>query len=243
MDWLRKLFFLFLFFSPASSSALSYYFIFLGSPGSGKSTQTFLLEKKHNMLRICVGDLLRKEAASTSKEGNKIREYMDRGQMVPENLALPLLWKELNNKFCEKGCILDGTSRSLSHAKALIQHLPKDSCIVAIFLSVPQNKIIHRIQARLYCEGCGKTYDLLISPPLNDGMCDFCNKSLARRKDDDKSVFIHRLSLYQKNEQEILSFYKTINILVEVNGDLSVSAVAKRIEEIIQNSCCFLKNK
>ena len=244
MDRLRKLFFLCaLIFSSASNSASSCYFIFLGPPGSGKSTQTFLLEKKEHMPRICVGDLLRKEVANGSREGNKIKGYMDRGEMVPESLALQLLWKALKTKSCENGCILDGTSRSLSQAKLLIQHLPTDSCIVAIFLSVPQNEIVHRIQNRLYCEDCGKPYNLLVTPPINDGLCDFCNKSLVRRKDDDKSILINRLSLYKKNEQEVLSFYKKINILVEFKGNQSVHAVTNKIEKIIKNSCCSTKNK
>lgn len=226
-----------LIFLSTSSSASSYYFILLGPPGSGKSTQTLLLEQKRQMSHICVGDLLRQEVASGSKEGKNIKRYMDQGQMVPESLALRLLWKDLKNKSCEKGCILDGTSRSLSQAKMLIQHLPKDAHIVAILLSVPNNEIIHRIQNRLYCENCGKTYNLLVAPPLNKDVCDVCNKSLVRRQDDNKSILIRRLSLYKKNEQEVLSFYKKINILVEADGHQSVPIVAEKIEKIIKTLC------
>lgn len=218
----------------SSSSAASYYLIFLGPPGSGKSTQTVLLEQNKHMSRICVGDLLRKAATNGGQKGHTIRKYMDQGQMVPESLALGLLWKELKNKTCEQGCILDGTSRSLSQAKMLIKHLPKDAKIVAILLSVPYDEIINRIQNRLYCDGCGKTYNLLIEPPVKSGICDVCNKSLVRRTDDNTAIVVRRLSLYKKNVQEVLSFYKKINILVEADGNLSVVGVAGKIEEIIQ---------
>lgn len=222
-------------FLSSSISASPYYLIFLGAPGSGKSTQTSLLEQKRHMSHICVGDLLRKEVASGSQIGNNIKKYMDQGQMVPEGLALGLLWKELKNKSCEQGCILDGTSRSLSQAKMLIKHLPKEANIVAVFLSVPSQEIIHRIQNRVHCAGCGKTYNLLVAPSLKAGICDVCNKLLVRRTDDKNPIIIRRLYVYKKNEQEVLSFYKNINILVEVDGHRSVPVVAEKIEKIIQN--------
>lgn len=192
--------------------------IITGPQGSGKGTQAKILSQKLRIPHISTGDLLRNATRSLKKE---IDSRINQGKMVPKSMILKILKKRIAKPDCKKGFILDGYPRTLNQAKA-IEGLFNIDKIIEIFIS--EKESIKRIANRVSCK-CGAVYNLLTNPPKKPGICDFCNKSLYKRKDDYKGAIKKRLELYNKETKPLMRRYASI----KVNGEQSIKKVTRNI--------------
>ncbi len=205
--------------------------IILGPPGSGKGTHGEIIGKDYSIPKISTGDLLRKEVKRKSELGIKAKKYMDAGLLVPDNLVIEILKKNIERSSCKNGFILDGFPRTINQAMALekIAHID-----IVLNLSLSHKTIIERITGRLTCKKCGAIYHIKNIPPKKDGICDICGGKLYQREDQKKEVVENRLNIYEKQTKPLIDFYKNKGILFNVNAEGEVDVVSKRISELLK---------
>ena len=187
--------------------------IIFGPPGIGKGTTSSLLSKKLNIPHIATGDILREES---KKPGNKLKKFMDKGLLVPDQIVSETILKKINS--CKKGFILDGFPRTINQAQFLKDSNVKFNHIIN--LKAPNKVIIQRLTGRLICPKDNQIYHKVNLPPKKPGICDKCNSTLIQRKDDTPDVIKERLEVYKKNTKPILKFYKELVIDIDASLDL-----------------------
>lgn len=200
--------------------------ILLGPPGAGKGTQAELLARRLGLEHISTGDLLREEARRGTELGRKAEDYMDRGELVPDDLIIEMLEGRLN-----KNIILDGFPRTLRQAEALAELVEVDR---VLDLELPEEEVVRRLAARRVCEQCGRNYNLLTNPPREEGVCDACGGRLIQREDDRPEVVRRRYRLYQEEIAPLKEFYRERGLLAELDG-------ARSIEEVFQEALQLLE--
>jgi len=196
--------------------------VLVGKPGAGKGTQGELLSKKLKIPIISMGEILRKLERKNTKIGKIIKKYIDKGVLLPDEIATEIVKKKIRNK---KDFILDGHPRDLNQAVELEKFTKID---YAINIDVPNEIIIKRLSARRECS-CGMTYNLITNPPKKDMVCDVCGRKLYRRKDDEPKVIKKRIKIYEKETKPLLDFYKKKGILINVNGNLPIEKTFAQI--------------
>ncbi|MEO0261217.1 MAG: adenylate kinase [candidate division WOR-3 bacterium] len=204
-------------------------FIFIGPPGSGKGTQAKKLAEFLNYSFISTGDILREEVKRNTKIGKFAKEYMEKGLLVPDDLMLKIIKKNL-----KKGIrfILDGFPRTIEQAKGLDEILKKKSLKIekVFYLNVDEDEIIKRLSSRRVCPLCKRIYNLLVERPKNDEICDICNVKLILRDDDKEEVIKKRIEVYKKDTEKLINYYK--DKLIEIDGE----GEPEKIFENIKNS-------
>ena len=206
-------------------------FIFLGSPGAGKGTQAALLSEKLGIPHISTGDMLREELKKGTSLGLKVKAFMAKGELVPDQLILEVMRKRLEEKDCEAGFILDGFPRTLVQAEdldALLKEINKRIDRV-VKIRVSKETVVKRLSARLVCPQCGADYNLETRPPRQAGICDLCGGILEQRIDDRKDVILNRLQVYEKQTQPVESYYQKQEKLLEINGEKDKDLVLQEI--------------
>ena len=206
-------------------------FIFLGSPGAGKGTQAALLSAKLGIPHISTGDMLREELKKGTSLGLKVKAFMAKGELVPDQLILEVMRKRLEEKDCEAGFILDGFPRTLVQAEdldALLKEINKRIDRV-VKIRVSKETVVKRLSARLVCPQCGADYNLETRPPRQAGICDLCGGILEQRIDDQKDVILNRLQVYEKQTQPVESYYQKQEKLLEINGEKDKDLVLQEI--------------
>ena len=213
-------------------------FMLLGAPGAGKGTQAGLLSARLKIPQISAGDMLREEVKKLTKLGEKVRIYMSKGELVPDDLVLEVMKKRLQEKDCENGFVLDGFPRTLVQAKTLDKSLEEIGKKIdqVIKLSISPEVALDRLSARLICELCGADYNLETRPPQEDGCCDLCGGQLVKRMDDRKDVILNRLDVYEKQTQPLEFFYREQNKLIEVDGGKEKETVLEEILRVIKKN-------
>lgn len=204
--------------------------ILLGAPGAGKGTQAEFLTAALKVPVISTGNLLREAIARNTELGRGAKLYMDKGQLVPDELIVDLVLAKLRSDDCVNGAILDGFPRTVAQAEALDAHTDVD---VALSLEVPDEHIVKRMAGRRTCPGCQATYHVVSNPPRTAGVCDKCGTTLGVRKDDDPSTVRHRLSVYHDQTEPVKHHYAGLNKLVSVEGVGTVQEIQHRIEEAL----------
>lgn len=191
---------------------MTYRFVFLGAPGSGKGTWSGIVSQRLALAHLSTGDLLRHEVAEESELGQKAKSYMDAGELVPDELILTLVDKKLGEL---DGFILDGYPRNIAQAKSLDEILKKNEISLSkvIYLEVPEEELVRRITNRVVCPNCGVTYNLQTMPPKVEGICDICGSKLIQRKDDTEEIFRIRLEAYNKQTAPLLDYYEEKGLL------------------------------
>lgn len=194
--------------------------IFLGPPGSGKGTYSSRISPKLDIPHISTGDLLRKEVKNESDLGKEAKEYMDKGDLVPDELVIKILKKRIEEDDCEKGFILDGFPRTLNQAKELEKITDID---VVINLQLSGEIIVKKLAGRRVCKKCGNNYNVadihqegINMPPLlpeKEGVCDKCGGELIQRDDDKPEVIKDRLKTYHEKTQPLIDYYDEKGIL------------------------------
>ncbi|MCJ7457827.1 MAG: adenylate kinase [candidate division Zixibacteria bacterium] len=206
-------------------------FIFLGSPGAGKGTQAALLSEKLGIPHISTGDMLREEFKKGTFLGLKVKAFMAKGELVPDQVILEVMRKRLEEKDCEAGFILDGFPRTLVQAEdldALLKEINKRIDRV-VKIRVSKETVVKRLSARLVCPQCGADYNLETRPPRQAGICDLCGGILEQRIDDRKDVILNRLQVYEKQTQPVESYYQKQEKLLEINGEKDKDLVLQEI--------------
>lgn len=197
--------------------------IFIAPPAAGKGTMSSLLAQNYDYKHISTGDLLRNEVKSGSELGTKIKEIIDNGKFVSDDLITNMLSKELSNNVGQN-FILDGYPRTLEQVKLLDNLFNKLEIndYIVIYLNVDKEIAIKRSLGRVLCPKCGKTYNEFFKNqfPKESGKCDACGIQLVHRSDDTIETFTNRFDTYLKETYPILNYYKSIDKLVEINANL-----------------------
>ncbi len=205
--------------------------VLLGPPGAGKGTQAKRLAEHLSIPRIVTGDLLRAAVKDQTELGQRAQAYMDRGELVPDELVVALIREQLRELEGQRGFILDGFPRNVSQAEALEKLTGID---LALWIDLPREEVIQRLSSRRVCERCGRIYNLVSQPPKRAGICDACGGRLYQRSDDRAEVVAKRYDVqYNQEAQPLIESYRRRSLLVEVDGRGSIEEVFERILNVI----------
>jgi len=210
--------------------------ILIGPPGGGKGTQAKNLVAEYNIPQVSTGDILREAVQNQTELGQKAKQYMDSGELVPDEIILGMMKNTLQGSECENGFVLDGFPRTIPQAEgldnllaALEMHL---DAVIAI--EVKNATIIDRLTSRRSCKNCGAVYNLKENPPQQEGLCDKCGGELYQREDDKPETIQNRLEVYRKQTQPLIDFYREKGLLTEVNGNQDIQAVWQDIKSVVE---------
>lgn len=207
------------------------YVIVLGAPGAGKGTQAEILSQQIGIPHVASGDMFRQALEKRTQVGLLAKSYMDKGELVPDEIATRLILERLDQSDCASGCLLDGFPRTLQQAKALDKALQDRGKSIdrAIYIEVPDDVLLKRLSGRWLCRTCQAPYHMVSSPPRAAGKCDRCGGELYQRPDDKKETVKERLNVFLAETVPILDYYQKQGKLIRVNGNLEVQEVARNI--------------
>jgi adenylate kinase len=212
------------------------YIIVLGAPGAGKGTQADILSQEMNFPHIASGDLFRQALEEKTEVGLLAKSYMDKGKLVPDDVAIKMILERINQPDCTSGCILDGFPRTLHQAEILDKAFGEQGKAIdkALYIEVPNKKLVKRISGRRLCRVCQTPYHIISSPPKNPGKCDKCGGELYQRSDDKEKTVKERLSIFFAQTVPILNYYKKQNKLIKIDGDFGIQEVARAISSALK---------
>jgi len=205
--------------------------IMLGAPGAGKGTQADILSKEMNLPHIASGDLFRQALEERTEVGLLAKSYMDKGELVPDEVAIKMILERINQPDCTSGCLLDGFPRTLHQAEVLDEALRGQGKTIdkAIYIEVPNEELAKRLSGRRLCRVCQTPYHIISSPPKTPEKCDKCGGALYQRSDDREETVKDRLSIFFTQTVPILDYYKKQGKLIRINGNLGIQGVAREI--------------
>jgi adenylate kinase len=210
--------------------------LLLGAPGVGKGTQAKELVAKWGIPQISTGDLLRYHRDHGTPLGQKAKEIMAAGKLVPDELVNAMVAERLRQPDTANGFILDGFPRTLGQAQWLDEHIgadPKALPVIAISIQVSYNQLLRRITGRRSCPVCGAIYNIYLQPPKVDEKCDLDGSPLTRRSDDTEEVFQERMRTYESQTAPVVEHYRAQGRFEEVDGEQPVNAVAAGVEAAV----------
>ncbi len=203
--------------------------ILLGAPGAGKGTQAVTLSKELGLAHVATGDLFRKEQESGSELGKIAKSYMEKGQLVPDEITVKMLLGRISAPDCAKGFILDGFPRTLEQAEALDRALLAQGKGIdsVLYIKVSNKELLRRLSGRWICRDCQAPYNIVEKPPKVTGKCDRCGGELYQRADDTEETAKKRLDVYFAQTMPLIEYYTNAGKLIEVNGEQGIEAVGK----------------
>ena len=211
--------------------------ILMGLPGAGKGTQASEIVKKFPIPHISTGDMFRKAIKDETDLGKEAKSYMDRGELVPDEVTVGIVKDRISEDDAKKGFLLDGFPRTMEQAKALSEIMQElDRTIDAVInIEVPEEELMNRLTGRRICEKCGTTYHLVFNPPKVDGICDIDGGKLYQREDDNPETVANRLNVNVKQSKPILEYYDNENVLKNIDGSKDIKEVTSDVIEILEN--------
>lgn len=194
--------------------------VMLGAPGAGKGTIAAQMKDRYNLPHISSGDIFRENIKNNTKLGLLAKTYIDRGDLVPDDVTIDMMVDTLKSDICKDGFILDGFPRTLTQAKGLDEALKQlnNKIDLVILVDATDNQIIDRLSGRRVCEKCNAVYHLVNMPPKNENICDKCGGKLILRKDDTIEVIKDRLKTYHEQTSPLIDYYKEQNLVKRVPG-------------------------
>ena len=209
--------------------------IMLGAPGAGKGTQAKKIAAKYGIPHISTGDIFRANIKNNTELGQKAKTYMDKGELVSDELVVDLIMDRFKEADCANGYVLDGFPRTIPQAEALDKALKAQGEAVdfAINVEVPDENIINRMSGRRACVGCGATYHIEFNPTKVEGVCDACGEKLILRDDDKPETVKNRLSVYHEQTQPLIDYYAKADVLAEVDGTQDMEKVFSDIVNVL----------
>lgn len=210
--------------------------VFLGPPGAGKGTQAKLLSKEFGFRHVSTGDMLREAVKNKTPLGLKAKEYMDRGDLVPDELVIAMVEEIILQ---EKDVVLDGFPRTIGQAislKGMLEKHAKDVDKVFLF-DIDDEIVVERLSGRRVCPNCGSVYHIKFSPPRKDEICDVCGTKLIQREDDKEEVIRRRLEVYRRQTAELVDFYKKENKLISLDSRKGIEDLYGDIKKAVEDDC------
>lgn len=210
--------------------------IFLGAPGSGKGTQAEILVDRRRIPQISTGDMLRSAIKQNEPFGREAKKYINRGDLVPDDLVIQIVEQRLKQSDCREGFILDGFPRTVAQADALEKVLAKDARAIDIVINlcVETAELLKRLTGRRVCSKCGTMYHVIFNPPSNEGLCDRCGGTLYQRDDDQEDTIRARLDVYQEQTAPLIAYYRDKSVLRTVKGTGAAAEIAARIADVLE---------
>jgi len=203
------------------------YIVLLGPPGVGKGTQAEILSERTRLPHVSSGDLFRENMKNATELGKKAQEYMDKGELVPDDLTIAMVEERLSRPDCKEGVILDGFPRTPAQAIALKKALAARSAEVTIvpFLNAAADVLVERISGRLTCRAEGHVYHRTFNPPRVTGTCDEDGSELYQREDDSADTVRRRIRVYMEQTSPLIEFYRSEGKLEEIDGTRPIEEV------------------
>ncbi len=206
--------------------------ILLGAPGAGKGTQAEKISKKFGIPTISTGFIIRNAIANETEVGKVAKGYIDKGQLVPDEVVTKLLLERLENEDCKNGFILDGYPRTITQGESLVENNIDIDFVLDI--EVHDEIILDRLTGRRECSKCGKTYHIVDNKPSVDGICDACGGELICRKDDNPETIKNRLEVYHSQTEPLKKFYSEKGLLNKVVGQDSVEETYAEVVKVLE---------
>ena len=203
--------------------------VLLGPPGAGKGTQGIVLSRESNIPHISTGDMLRDSVRSATPLGLKAKAFMDKGELVPDEVVTGIVAQRLKGQDTKSGFILDGFPRTLKQAQDLDRELEAIgyNLEMVIYFETSSRVSVERLSGRRVCKNCGYNYHVKNIPPKKEGVCDKCAGPLFQRPDDKEETVLRRLSVYEAETKPLIDYYTKKGILKKVSGDLNVDSLFK----------------
>ncbi len=214
------------------------FLVFLGAPGAGKGTQAAIVSQKLNLAHIASGDLFRQAVSKGTELGKLAKSYMEKGELVPDEVTISMISERLNEPDCKSGCIFDGFPRTLDQAKALDRTLAEHKKAIdrVISIDVVSEELLKRLGGRWTCRQCQAVYHEIASPPKVSGKCDKCGGELYQRADDNEQTIRERLKVYFTQTAPLLDYYRATGKLVNVDGHAGIEDVTRQIIKSVEKT-------
>lgn len=218
------------------SADLKLNIVFLGAPGAGKGTQAANVAQALNLAHIATGDLFRQAQSQDTELARQAKLYMEKGQLVPDEITIKMVLERIEEPDCAKGVIFDGFPRNLNQAKALDKALVDQGKVVnkVVYIKVAEQELLKRLTGRWICRKCQTPYHAVNSPPKVEGICDRCGGELYQRADDNEETIKERLQVYFNETAALIDYYSGEGKLLEINGEGKVEEVSERITDSLK---------
>lgn len=212
--------------------------VMLGAPGAGKGTQAIKIADKYDIPHISTGDIFRANIKGGTELGQKAKSYIDKGELVPDEVTIGMLLDRIAQDDCKNGYVLDGFPRTIPQAESLTEALKSqgDQIDFALNIDVPDEAIIERMSGRRACPKCGATYHIVYAAPKTENICDKCGTELIIRSDDKPETVKDRLNVYHKQTEPLIAYYKTVGVLREVDGTQELPKVFEDVVAILSEN-------
>ena len=210
--------------------------IMLGAPGAGKGTQAVRIAKEFGIPHVSTGDIFRANIKNGTELGVKAKSYMDKGQLVPDEVTIEMLLSRIAEEDCREGYVLDGFPRTIAQAESLKKSLEEKGQKIdcAINIDVPDSAIVERMSGRRSCPACGASFHVKFNPPKAEGVCDLCGATLVQRDDDRPETVAKRLEVYHEQTKPLVEYYGNDGILKTVDGTKTADEVFCAISEVLR---------
>lgn len=211
------------------------YIVLIGAPGAGKGTQAQALVEKFHLVHVASGDMFRDAMAKGTPLGQQAKSYVDRGELVPDEITVAMVIERLNQPDAAHGVLLDGFPRTLAQAEALDRALGANGKRIdqAIYLRVPEDELIRRLAGRWLCRSCQASYHEVFNPPQVAGRCDRCGGELYQRPDDTVETARRRLAVFEQTVP-VIEYYRQRGVLDEVDGARPIEEVRRAIVDAVR---------
>ena len=212
--------------------------VMLGAPGAGKGTQAIKIADKYDIPHISTGDIFRANIKGGTELGQKAKSYIDKGELVPDEVTIGMLLDRIAQDDCKNGYVLDGFPRTIPQAESLTEALKSqgDQIDFALNIDVPDEAIIERMSGRRACPKCGATYHIVYAAPKTENICDKCGTELIIRSDDNPETVKDRLNVYHQQTEPLIAYYKTAGVLREVDGTQELPKVFEDVVAILSEN-------
>ena len=212
--------------------------VMLGAPGAGKGTQAIKIADKYDIPHISTGDIFRANIKGGTELGQKAKSYIDKGELVPDEVTIGMLLDRIAQDDCKNGYVLDGFPRPIPQSESLTEALKSqgDRIDFALNIDVPDEAIIKRMPGRRACPKCGATYHIVYAAPKTENICDKCGTELIIRSDDKPETVKDRLNVYHQQTEPLIAYYKTAGVLREVDGTQELPKVFEDVVAILSEN-------
>ncbi len=209
--------------------------VLLGPPGAGKGTQAAKIAEKYQIPHISTGDIFRKNVKEGTPLGKKAKEYMDKGELVPDDLVIELVLDRVMEADCKEGFLLDGFPRTVYQAEQFDKFLSEKKMAVdkVLDIEVVKEELMERMIGRRVCRNCGATYHIKNMPPKKEGVCDVCGGEIYQRADDTESTVANRIQVYEDQTMPLVAYYEKAGNIAHINGSGTLDQVFAEIVTVL----------